>query len=90
MNLKSLIVSAAMAIASAASAQWYGGGYVGVGGYYNNTVVNSNYGATSIVTTTVGSGVGYYGGYGYYRGYYGGCATPAVMPYYGYAPAYPP
>ncbi len=91
MNLKSLIVSAVLSLSTSAYAQWYGGGCVGVGfgGGYSSTVVSSNYGSASVVTTNFGGGVGYYGGY-YGGGYYGGCVTPRVLPYYGYTPAYVP
>ena len=100
MNLKSLIVSAAVslsAFASSASAQWSGGS-VGFGGSYSRTSISGpNGGNTTITNTSLGGGinVGYGSGYGYgygggYGGYYGGCGVPAVLPYYGGVPAYVP
>jgi hypothetical protein len=99
MNLKSLIVSAAIslsALASNASAQW-GGGSVGFGGSYSRTSISGPYGGnTTITNTTLGGGinVGYGSGYGYgggYGGYYGGVVAPSVLPYYGgCGPAYVP
>jgi|694.fasta_scaffold32560_15 hypothetical protein len=103
MNLKSLIVSAALslsAFSSSASAQWSGGSVgVGFGGSYSRTSISGPYGGnTTITNTTLGGGinVGYGSGYGYgygggYGGYYGGAVAPSVLPYYGgCAPAYVP
>jgi hypothetical protein len=101
MNLKSLIVSAAVslsALTSSASAQWSGGS-VGFGGSYSRTSISGpNGGNTTITNTSLGGGinVGYGSGYGYGYGggygggYYGGCGVPAVLPYYGGVPAYVP
>ena len=105
MNLKSLFVSTVLsltALASNASAQYYGSGSsvnVGFGGSYSKTTITGpNGGSSSITNTSLGGGIGvgygsvsgYGGGYGY-GGYAGGCVAPAVLPYYGgCAPAYIP
>lgn len=101
MNFSILVSSAviSLALTSAASAQWVGGGSgisVGVNGGYSRTTLpngqsisntNVNWGVGMGSSSSYGAGYPVYGGYGYGGGgYYGGYYAPApaiVMPYYG-------